>query len=107
MNDIIKTKEDLHKLRKEYDDLKLNMVQVYKCIGSLIHIKANCLIIKKIFFFFCTNLLILFVKYIYMLQQSCQIKYDEKLNKWKNHIIDLEDQIRVLQHEVNVTCLLN
>ncbi|CAL1676645.1 unnamed protein product [Lasius platythorax] len=59
VNDIIKTKEDLHKLRKEYDDLKLNMVQ-----------------------------------------QSCQIKYDEKLNKWKNHITDLEDQIRVLQHEV-------
>lgn len=29
INDIIKTKEDLHKLRKEYDDLKLNMAQVY------------------------------------------------------------------------------
>lgn len=37
-----------------------------------------------------------------MLQQTCQIKYDEKLNKWKNHITDLEDQIRVLQHEVTV-----
>ncbi|XP_025268195.1 rootletin isoform X2 [Camponotus floridanus] len=59
INDIIKTKEDLHKLRKEYDDLKLSMIQ-----------------------------------------QTCQIKYDEKLNKWKNHITDLEDQIRVLQHEV-------
>ncbi|XP_029668885.1 GRIP and coiled-coil domain-containing protein 2-like isoform X1 [Formica exsecta] len=59
INDIIKTKEDLHKLKKEYDDLKLNMVQ-----------------------------------------QTCQIKYDEKLNKWKNRITDLEDQIRVLQHEI-------
>ncbi|KAL6439318.1 hypothetical protein ACFW04_003883 [Cataglyphis niger] len=59
INDIIKTKEDLHKLRKEYNDLKLNMVQ-----------------------------------------QTCQIKYDEKLNKWKNRITDLEDQIRVLQHEI-------
>ncbi|KAL6260134.1 hypothetical protein P5V15_007671 [Pogonomyrmex californicus] len=58
INDIIKTKEDLHKLKKEYDDLKLNMIQ-----------------------------------------QTCQIKYDERLNKWKNRITDLEDQIRMLQHE--------
>ncbi|XP_018398230.1 PREDICTED: myosin-11-like [Cyphomyrmex costatus] len=58
VNDIIKTKEDLHKLRKDYDDLKLNMIQ-----------------------------------------QTCQIKYDERLNKWKNRITDLEDQIRMLQHE--------
>jgi len=42
-----------------------------------------------------------------MLQQTCQIKYDEKLNKWKNHITDLEDQIRVLQHEVTVIYLIN
>ncbi|XP_032683902.1 reticulocyte-binding protein 2-like isoform X2 [Odontomachus brunneus] len=59
INDIIKTKEDLHKLRKEYDDLKLNMSQ-----------------------------------------QARQLKYDEKLNKWENRVTDLEDQIRVLQHEV-------
>ncbi|XP_011872886.1 PREDICTED: protein NETWORKED 1D-like isoform X2 [Vollenhovia emeryi] len=59
VNDIIKTKEDLHKLRKEYDDLKLDMIQ-----------------------------------------QTCQMKYDERLNKWKNRIIDLEDQVRMLQHEV-------
>ncbi|XP_011066549.1 PREDICTED: uncharacterized protein PFB0765w-like [Acromyrmex echinatior] len=58
VNDIIKTKEDLHKLRKEYDDLKLNMIQ-----------------------------------------QTCQMKYDERLNKWKNRMTDLEDQIRMLQHE--------
>ncbi|XP_028045723.1 interaptin isoform X2 [Monomorium pharaonis] len=58
VSEIIKMKEDLHKLRKEYDDLKLNMIQ-----------------------------------------QTCQIKYDEKLNKWKNNITDLEDQIRMLQHE--------
>lgn len=58
INDIIKTKEDLHKLRKEYDDLKLDMIQ-----------------------------------------QTCQLKYDERLNKWKNRVIDLEDQIRMLQHE--------
>lgn len=30
-NDIIKTKKDLHKLQKEYDDLKLNMIQVHNC----------------------------------------------------------------------------
>ncbi|XP_018361868.1 PREDICTED: myosin heavy chain, skeletal muscle-like isoform X1 [Trachymyrmex cornetzi] len=58
VKDIIKTKEDLHKLRKEYDDLKLNMIQ-----------------------------------------QTCQMKYDERLNKWKNRMTDLEDQIRMLQHE--------
>lgn len=58
LNDIIKTKQDLHKLRKEYDDLKLDMIQ-----------------------------------------QTCQMKYNEKLNKWKNSITDLEDQIRMLQHE--------
>lgn len=58
VNDIIKMKEDLHKLKKEYDDLKLNMIQ-----------------------------------------QTCQIKYDERLNKWKNRTTDLEDQIRMLQHE--------
>ncbi|XP_014479205.1 PREDICTED: centromere-associated protein E-like isoform X2 [Dinoponera quadriceps] len=59
VNDVIKTKEDLHKLRKEYDDLKLSMAQ-----------------------------------------QACQAKYDERLSKWKNRVADLEDQIRVLQHEV-------
>lgn len=32
VNDIIKTKEDLHKLRKEYDDLKLDMIQVINSI---------------------------------------------------------------------------
>jgi len=32
VNDIIKTKEDLHKLRKKYDDLKLDMIQVIKHI---------------------------------------------------------------------------
>lgn len=36
INDIIKTKEDLHKLRKEYDDLKLSMIQVHKYKDSLI-----------------------------------------------------------------------
>jgi len=30
------------------------------------------------------------------------MKYDERLNKLKNRIIDLEDQIRMLQHEVNI-----
>ncbi|XP_026824935.1 sporulation-specific protein 15 [Ooceraea biroi] len=59
VNDIIKMKEELHKLKKEYNDLKLNMIQ-----------------------------------------QTCQMKHDEKLNKWKNRVIDLEDQIRMLQHEV-------
>ncbi|XP_024875177.1 sporulation-specific protein 15-like [Temnothorax curvispinosus] len=58
VNDIIKAKEDLHKLRKEYDDLKLDMIQ-----------------------------------------QTCQMKYDERLNKWRNRITDLEDQVRMLQHE--------
>ncbi|XP_020299271.1 sporulation-specific protein 15-like isoform X3 [Pseudomyrmex gracilis] len=58
-NDIIKTKKDLHKLQKEYDDLKLNMMQ-----------------------------------------QTCQMKYDERLNKWKNHVTDLENQIKKLQQEV-------
>lgn len=33
VNDIIRTKEDLHKLRKEYDDLKLDMIQVIKYIN--------------------------------------------------------------------------
>lgn len=36
------------------------------------------------------------------LQQTCQIKYDERLNKWRNRITDLEDQVRMLQHEVNI-----
>jgi len=30
------------------------------------------------------------------------MKYDERLNKWKNRMTDLEDQIRMLQHEVNI-----
>jgi len=30
------------------------------------------------------------------------MKYDERLNKLKNRTIDLEDQIRILQHEVNI-----
>ncbi|XP_025157835.1 centromere protein F isoform X2 [Harpegnathos saltator] len=59
INDIIKTKEDLHKLKKECDDLKLHMAQ-----------------------------------------QACQIKYDERLRKWENCVTDLEDQIKVLQHEI-------
>ncbi|KAL0121083.1 hypothetical protein PUN28_008659 [Cardiocondyla obscurior] len=58
LNDVIKAKEDLHKLRKEYDNLKLDMIQ-----------------------------------------QTCQIKYDDRLNKWKYRVTDLEDQIRMLQHE--------
>lgn len=29
VNDMIKLKEELHKLKKEYDDLKLDMIQVY------------------------------------------------------------------------------
>jgi len=31
-------KEELHKLKKEYDDLKLNMIQVYKFINFLIYL---------------------------------------------------------------------
>jgi hypothetical protein len=30
-------KEELQKLKKEYDDLKLNMIQVYKSIDFLIY----------------------------------------------------------------------
>ncbi|KAH0945775.1 hypothetical protein HN011_007548 [Eciton burchellii] len=59
INNTIKMKEELQKLKKEYDDLKLNMIQ-----------------------------------------QTCQMKYDEGLNKWRNRVTDLEDQIRILQHEV-------
>jgi len=37
INNTIKMKEELYKLKKEYDDLKLNMIQVYKYIHFLIH----------------------------------------------------------------------
>jgi len=30
------------------------------------------------------------------------MKYDEGLNKWRSRVTDLEDQIRMLQHEVTV-----
>jgi len=52
INDIIKTKEDLHKLRKEYDDLKLSMIQVHKYIDSLIRFfiynTINCFIVMHV-----------------------------------------------------------
>lgn len=51
INDTIKTKEDLHKLKKEYDDLKLSMIQVhvYRFFNSFfIHNTINCLITMHI-----------------------------------------------------------
>ncbi|XP_035725266.1 myosin-11-like isoform X5 [Vespa mandarinia] len=58
INELLKAKEDIHKLRKEYDDYKLKT-----------------------------------------LQKICQTKSDDKINQWKCRIIDLEEQLRILQHE--------
>nr|XP_050849490.1 golgin subfamily A member 3-like isoform X3 [Vespula vulgaris] len=58
INELLKAKEDIHKLRKEYDDYKLKT-----------------------------------------LQKICQTKSDDKINQWKCRIMDLEEQLRILQHE--------
>ncbi|KAK2579500.1 hypothetical protein KPH14_010811 [Odynerus spinipes] len=58
INELLKAKEDIHKLRKEYDDFKLKM-----------------------------------------LEKTCQAKTDDKINQWKCRAMDLEDQLRILQHE--------
>lgn len=57
-NELLKAKEDLCKLKKEYDDFKLKM-----------------------------------------LEKTCKSKTDDKINQWKCRAIELEDQLRILQHE--------
>lgn len=58
INELLKAKEDIHKLRREYDDYKQKM-----------------------------------------LRKACQAKSDDNINQWKCRIIDLEEQLRILNHE--------